>query len=112
MSAGVLRLSGTLLEHAHTRVTPDGHAWLCVQLEQEGGGLPVRAEQRLGQGGAAQIVAASMAGYLRRGTPVTVRAKSISLGRKPHEHLRLLDVTSVEYPTPKSRHEPQESESA
>jgi hypothetical protein len=107
--SGVLRLTGTLLEHAHTRVTPDGHAWLCVQLAQDGGGLPVRAEQRLGEGNAAQIVAARMAGHLRRGTAVTVRAKSIGLGRKPQEHLRLLGVIGVEYPLPKPRHEPQES---
>jgi hypothetical protein len=112
MVSGVLRLTGTLLEHAYTRVTPDGAARVCVQIEQEGGGLPVHADHLLGQGNAAQQVAARVAGYLRRGTPVTVRAKSITVGRKPREHLRLVDVLGVEYPTPKPRHEPQEQESA
>lgn len=98
----LLRLSGPLVRPAWTRVSAEGHAWLCVEISQGDGALPVRAAQLMGRGEQAQYVCHRTAGVLRTGSSVTVRARGIAATR---DHLQLLDVLGVEFAAPRAWHE-------
>jgi hypothetical protein len=90
------RITGLLLEPAHTATGTDGSAWLRVRLEQTAGAPACVALRCYGSGPAAQFSAGNAAHRLRRGTLVTVHAEVVRIAHSPEPHLVLEGVDLIE----------------
>lgn len=104
--AGDIRLTGQLGRDAQARYTPQGQAWLFLEIENGQDGVSVEARRCVGEGPAAQMVAARTAHRLRRGSRVTVYAQSYRIAHDAAgAHLLLGDVTHIEHQAVVAYHE-------
>lgn len=108
-----IRITGHLARDAQARYTPEGQAWLFLDLDNGAGGLPVEARRCMGQGSAAQIVAARTAHRLRRGCCVTIHADSYRLAQDTADTTLLLtEITHIEHQAGPAYHEQPEPQEA
>jgi hypothetical protein len=91
-----IRVTGTLLRHAHTATGTDGSAWVVVDLSQGAHSAVCHARHLCGQGTAAQFAAANAVHHLKRGAQVTVHASGYDVRNTPTPHLLLLGVDLIE----------------
>lgn len=89
-----IKVTGTLGRNAEARFTPDGTAWLCVEIHQ--GHNAVAARRRYDNSAASAIVVRSLAHHLCQGSRVTVHAEHYDIQMRPTPHLVLTDVSSIE----------------
>ncbi len=104
-----IRITGVLGRRAEAHISPDGTAWLSIEIHQTGGHIAVSARRCMGKGPAAQIAARSAANHLRTGVRVTVHAARFDIAHSPSPHLVLLDVDHIEHQAAAPRHEPAEA---
>lgn len=89
-----IKVTGTLGRNAEARFTPDGTAWLCIEIHQ--GHNAVAARRRYDNSAASAIVVRNLAHHLRQGSRVTVHAEHYEIEMRPTPHLVLTDVSSIE----------------
>jgi hypothetical protein len=95
-----LRLSGALGRDAHALVSPDGYAFLDLEIHQAStlaANVAAGCRKCYGYGATAQIAARSAAQHLRAGSRVIVHAAGWELRWSPSPHLWLVGVDLIEH---------------
>lgn len=92
-----VRITGYLTQRAEARTSPDGMAWLELDLHGPDGMHGIEVRRHYGKGPAAQIAAANAAHHLRSGVRVTVHADGLQVVLGAHPHVRLLGVDQIEH---------------
>jgi hypothetical protein len=92
-----LRITGQLLADAYTSTTPQGHAYVNVQIGQGTSSVAAKARYCLGQGNGPQYAAAQAARRLRAGMRVTIHAAGYRIEHRPVPHLVLIGVDFIEH---------------
>jgi hypothetical protein len=95
-----LRLAGALGRDAHALVSPDGWAYLDLEIHQTSAhqaNVAAGCRKCYGYGAPAQIAARSAAQHLRAGSRVIVHAAGWELRWSPSPHLWLVGVDLIEH---------------
>jgi len=101
-----IRITGTLGRDAQARYTPEGEAWLFLEIHQGVDAIAIEARRRIGTGPSAQIAASRTAAYLRKGSRVTVHADAYTIDwANGQPHLLLTNVTGIEHQPVRSHYE-------
>lgn len=90
------KVTGTLGRHAQARFSPDGTAWLVLEIHQGPNTLAVAARQRFDRTAASAIAVRNLAYHLRAGSRVTVHAERYEIVLRPTPHLLVEDAKHIE----------------